>query len=79
MKYPIYRKYAGIEVWFKITSDTSFIEIKKMGTKILISKVEAIQFPEKILIQDMISLHENRWEQVDQVVVEDILKAEKFI
>lgn len=79
MNYPIYRKFKGIEVWFKITSDVSFIEIKRMGTKMLISKVEAVQFPEKLLIQDMIALHENRWEQVDQEVVEEILKSEKFI
>jgi hypothetical protein len=78
MNYPIYRKYTGIAVWFKITSDLSFIEIKKIGTRTLITKVEAIQFPEKILIQDMISLHENRWQEVDQEVVEEILKAENF-
>lgn len=79
MNYPIYRKFKGIEVWFKITSDFTFVEIKKMGTRFLISSIEANQFPEKLLIQDMISLHENRWEEVDQGVVEEILKAEKFI
>jgi hypothetical protein len=31
------------------------------------------------LIQDMIAKHENRWEEVDQEVVEEILKSEKFI
>jgi hypothetical protein len=41
--------------------------------------LKPVQFPEKLLIQDMISLHENRWEEVDQEVVERILKAEKFI
>lgn len=79
MHYPIYRKFTGINVWFKITSDTSFIEIKKMGSKTLVSKVEAVQFPEKLLIQDMISKHENRWEETDPEVVERILKAENFI
>lgn len=79
MKYPVYRKFKGIDVWFKITSDLSFIEIKKMGTRILISKVKAVQFPEKLLIQDMIDLHENRWEEVDQETVESILKSENFI
>ncbi|MBK6525001.1 MAG: hypothetical protein IPG07_05250 [Crocinitomicaceae bacterium] len=29
-------------------------------------KIEAVQFPEKLLIQDMIAKHENRWEEVDQ-------------
>ncbi|MBK6950933.1 MAG: hypothetical protein IPH24_02500 [Crocinitomicaceae bacterium] len=79
MNYPIYRKFKGIDVWFKISSDTSFIEIKKLGTRVLISKIEAVQFPEKLLIQDMIAKHENRWEEVDQEVVERILKSEKFI
>jgi hypothetical protein len=79
MHYPIYRKFTGINVWFKITSDTSFIEIKKMGSKTLVSKVEAVQFPEKLLIQDMIMKHENRWEDVDPQVVEGILQSENFI
>ncbi len=79
MNYPIYRKFTGIDVWFKISSDSSFIEIKKLGTRLLISKIEAVQFPEKLLIQDMIAKHENRWEEVDPEVVERILKSEKFI
>lgn len=60
-------------------SDTSFIEIKKMGSKTLVSKVDAVQFPEKLLIQDMITKHENRWEDVEPEVVEEILKSENFI
>ncbi len=77
--YPIYRKYTGLDVWFKITSDVSFIEIKKIGTRLLMTKVEAIQFPEKNFIQDMISLNENRWQEVDKKEVEKLLNSEEFI
>lgn len=79
MNYPVYRKFKGIDVWFKISSDTSFIEIKKLGSRLLISKIQAVQFPEKLLIQDMIAKHENRWEEVEQDVVEGFLKSEKII
>lgn len=73
MNYPIYRKYAGIDTWFKITDPKHFIEIKKIGNRFLISEVEAIQFPELLFIKDMIALHEQRWEEVDQHTVEELL------
>lgn len=73
MNYPLYRKYSGIDVWFKITDETHFIEIKKMGGRLLVSEIEAVQFPEKIFIQDMIAFHESRWEEAEQDVVEKLL------
>lgn len=67
--YPIYRKYSGINVWFKILSEKKFIEIKQIGTKKVTTEVVASQYPELLLIQDMITCHENRWEE---------MKAEDF-
>ncbi len=61
MEFPIYRKYNGIDVWFKILSNTQFIEYKKMGSKLLTDHITATIFPEKQFIQDMISFHEDRW------------------
>lgn len=64
MEFPIYRKYNGIDVWFKILSPTHFIEYKKMGSKIIEHEVIAKIFPEKQFIQDLIHCHEQRWQKV---------------
>ena len=61
MEFPIYRKYNGIDVWFKISSATKFSEYKRMGTRLLCDDVEAKIFPEKQFIRDMIDCYENRW------------------
>ncbi len=66
MKYPIYRKYNGIDVWFKILSETEFLEYKKMGAKVLKDQIVAKIFPEKQFIQDMINLYEERWIEVTE-------------
>jgi len=67
MTYPIYRKYKGIDVWFKIDSETEFTEYKKMGNKLLKDTIIAKIFPEKQFIQDMINLYEGRWVEVDEL------------
>ena len=67
MEFPIYRKYNGIDVWFKILSPTQFIEYKRMGSRLLTDHITAKIFPEKQFIQDMISFHDNRWIEVKQV------------
>jgi len=61
MKFPIYRKYNGIDVWFKILSSSHFIEYKKLGAKLVTHDITAKIFPEKLFIQDMLNLHEDRW------------------
>ncbi len=74
MKYPIYRKYNGIDVWFKIESETQFIEYKKMGKKLLKDTVIAKIFPEKQFIQDMINLYEGRWIEVNELELLEFIK-----
>ena len=66
MEFPIYRKYNGIDVWFKILSPTHFIEYKKMGSKLIKHEVIAKIFPEKQFIQDLINCHEDRWERTTE-------------
>lgn len=65
MKFPIYRKYKGIDVWFKINGLTNFIEYKKMGTKLITHEVNAKIYPEQQFIRDMIDCYEDRWEIVE--------------
>ena len=69
MNFPIYRKYKGIAVYFKIESETEFVEYKKMGNRLLKDQIIAKIFPEKQFIQDMINLYENRWIEVNETEV----------
>lgn len=63
--FPIYRKYKGINVWFKIIDDRNFVELKQIGTKFTLHEVKAEQYPEMVLIKDMIACHEGRWEHIE--------------
>lgn len=75
MEFPIYRKYKGIDVWFKITSQSTFTEYKKLGPKIMENAIEAKIFPEKQFIQDMINCYENRWESTTPKELEAFLSS----
>ncbi|NOQ72623.1 MAG: hypothetical protein GQ574_11505 [Crocinitomix sp.] len=60
--FPVYRKYVGINVWFMILNEKNFIEIKQVGNRFVREEVVANQYPEMVLIKDMLVCHENRWE-----------------
>jgi hypothetical protein len=74
MNYPIYRKYKGIDVYFKIESETEFVEYKKMGSRLLKDQIMAKIFPEKQFIQDMINLYEDRWIEVSEIELLGFIK-----
>ncbi len=56
--FPQYRRLKGWDVYFKIQSLNRFVEVKKMGSKWLLVTIDAIQYPEKMRIVDMIDLIE---------------------
>ena len=64
--FPQYRKNALGSSFFKIISPDEFIEIQKIGSKIWEHKVIATQFPEKLLIQDMLACRDNLWDEITE-------------
>ena len=56
--FPQYRKLSNEKVFYKILSDRKFIEIQLMGSKAFLYEFDAIQYPEILKIQDMLSLEE---------------------
>ena len=58
MDFPVYRKYANEQTFFVIHSLEQWTEYKRLGKKIKQHDFTAIQFPEKIFIQDLIDLQE---------------------
>jgi len=76
MEYPQYRKYKNIETYFLIHSEKYFEEVKVIGSKYSVSIVEAVQFPEQLLIQDMLANRDNRWETLSSI---EFLENVKYI
>ena len=72
MQFPVYRKYNGLDTWFKIISEAEFLEVKRIGKQMLRSHIIADKFPEKQFIRDMIECYENRWIEVDAKTAETI-------
>jgi len=71
-QFPIYRKYVGIETYFKIESNKEFIEIKKVGNLYVKHHIVATQFPETQLIKDMIDVYEGRWEEINKDLFDEV-------
>lgn len=64
--FPQYRKYKGLNTWYKISGVNEFAEIKQVGESYLLSHISADQYPEKLRIQDMLNCHEERWEVTEE-------------
>jgi hypothetical protein len=66
-KFPQFRKNAFNTSYFKIIDENTFIEIQIIGNKNWEHKITANQFPEKLLIKDMLACRDNLW----QIITED--------
>jgi len=64
--FPYYRKLIGKDIYYKIVSDAEFHECTKIKGRLNIELVKAIQYPEKLRIQDMIECHGEYYEKVDE-------------
>lgn len=64
MKFPQYRKYKNLPVYFKIDSENSFEELKIMNEKYFLHQVIAHQYPEKLRIQDMLIALDEHYEKI---------------
>lgn len=54
--FPTYRKIDGFQRYYKIESESEFIEVQLLNGKHSVQKIQAIQYPEKLRILDMLAL-----------------------
>src|SRR5688572_23806060 len=54
MQFPAYRKYKNGRNYFKILNESEFEELQVVGSKVILRRVKAVQFPEKIFIKDLL-------------------------
>tara|TARA_R110002072_G_scaffold282761_1_gene445822 strand:- start:49130 stop:49378 length:249 start_codon:yes stop_codon:yes gene_type:complete len=59
--FPQYRKLSNDKVFYKILSDRKFEEIQLIGSDAKIHTIKAIQYPEMLLIQDMLDVESIRY------------------
>jgi hypothetical protein len=76
MTFPIYRKLSNDKSYYKIVSAESFIELQRIGSKTKKHILNAKQYPEKLLIQDMIALSNGYLESNEEEFnrIEQLLK-----
>ncbi len=66
MDYPLFRKNSIGNSVYKIISDNQFIEKQRIGKNVLEHEVEAKQYPEMLLIQDMIECKANTFYEITE-------------
>jgi hypothetical protein len=66
MKFPQYRKYNNNKSFFKIISESEFIEVQLIGSKKIIHEIIASAYPEKLLIREMLQNAEGRWIVIEE-------------
>lgn len=64
MQFPLFRKYSGIETYFKVMSETSFEELKISEQFYSLNEFNAVNHFDRLFIGDIITKHENRWEEI---------------
>ena len=54
IQFPVYRKYKNGKNLFKILSPDEFEELQVVGSKVILKKTRATQYPELLFVQDML-------------------------
>lgn len=64
--FPVFRKYPGNQTYFKIFSHDYFEEIRRMGDNYEEHAYQASILPDRNLIEDMIQLNGQYWEEASK-------------
>jgi hypothetical protein len=54
--FPQYRKLSNNKVYYRIDSNDVFVEIQIVGNRAFLYEIKAEQYPEKLRIQEMLSV-----------------------
>lgn len=73
VEFPIYRKYENEKSYFKILSNSVFIELKAESNGFKKYEFEAKILPDRVLIHDIITNENNYWLSISKEEYESIL------
>ena len=54
MQFPLFAKHASGQVWYMIASESSFKELRILGSKVMCSDVKADDYPTRVYIHDLL-------------------------
>ncbi|HEU4716203.1 MAG TPA: hypothetical protein VFU15_00130 [Bacteroidia bacterium] len=72
--FPAYRKYKNGLSFFRINSVSSFDEIRKVGSRFLFSHHEVVIFPDRNLLNDLLSAYHDFALEITREEWEDALE-----
>jgi hypothetical protein len=79
VKFPVFRKYSNDKSFFKIESDYKFTERQLIGDKYTEFKIEATQYPEMLMIMELIYLGQSHIQASSAIEFESIADSRKSI
>ena len=73
MDFPQYAKHHSGQVWYRIDSESSFRELRVLGSKVMSNDVKADDYPTRVYIHDLLqSLKSEGLEKVTAIEFEAI-------
>ena len=66
IEFPQYRKYSNELSYFKILDDNTFIEYKRLGSKLEYYEFNAKILPDRNFISDMLYDYNLHWEKIEE-------------
>ena len=75
MEFPQYRRYKNGQSYFKISSESAFVEYKLMGEKLDKYEIEAKILPDRNYIHDLLYNYEEHWEKLDESSFNTFIKS----
>ena len=66
LSYPIYRKRKNNRSFYKINSAYQFDEIQIMGTKYILYSFTISQYPEIVMLMEMIAMENDLYQELDK-------------
>lgn len=74
-QFPQYRRLSSLDVYYKICSDREFLEVKKLGTKWMVMKIIAHQYPERLRIMDMLA-NEMQYVSIEELGIIELIEEQ---
>ncbi len=79
IEFPVYRKYSNDKSYFKVESDNEFIQLQVIGKKVFESKITVVQYPERLLVNDLIQAEETHILSIGEAeFVEQLEKVQRI-
>lgn len=64
--FPLYRKRFDGKTFYEVLSTNQFIEYQKVGDKVLRHQIDVVQYPEQLLIKEIISCASEMYIEIER-------------